>query len=113
MSRRTLFSVVAIALAVAVPVADAHTLTKATAKREAAKTGAKLAGQLDGLPATIYDCTRRSKHAFRCHIGIVTFDGAVCVSVVRVAYPNHDAETPTRRIVRGPDCEPPELLGLL
>ena len=113
MSRKTLVSTLAIAAAVAAPVADAHTLSKTTAKREAAKSGTALAKQVGALGATVYDCTRRSEHKFRCSIGAVAFDGAVCTSVVKVAYKNHQAETPTRKIVSGPDCQPVELPGFL
>jgi hypothetical protein len=108
-SLKTLVSTVAIAAAVAAPAANAHTLSKATAKREAAKSGTVLANSIGALGATVYDCTRRSEHAVRCRIGAVAFDGAICVSVVRVAYRNHKSDTPTRRVVNGPDCTPPEL----
>lgn len=109
MSSKTLVSTVALAAAVAAPVADAHTLSKATAKREAAKAGVALANRVGAPGATVYDCTRRSEHTFRCRIGAVAFDGAICVSVVRVAYKNHQSTTPTRRVVDGPECTPPEL----
>jgi hypothetical protein len=112
-SSKTLVSTLAIAAAVAAPVADAHTLSKTNAKREAAKSGTSLAKHVGALGATVYDCTRRSEHAFRCSIGAVAFDGAVCTSVVKVAYKNHKSETPTRRIVSGPDCQPVELPGFL
>ncbi len=113
MSSRTLVSAVAIALAVAVPVADAHTLSKAAAKQEAARSGAVLARGLGGSPAAVYDCERRTVHAFRCRLGVVALDGAICVSVVRIAYPSHRASSATTRVVRGPDCEPPELIDFL
>ena len=113
MSSKTLVSTLAVAAAIAAPVADAHTLSKATAKREAAKSGTALANQVGALGATVYDCTRRSEHAFRCSIGAVAFDGGICVSVLKVAYKNHKSETPTRKIVSGPDCEPPQLPGFL
>ena len=109
MSSRTLVVTVAIAAVVAVPVADAHTLSKATAKREAAKSGAVLANVVGASGATVYDCTRRSQHAFRCRIAAVAFDGAVCESIVKVAYKNHKSTTPTRRVVSGPECTPPEI----
>jgi hypothetical protein len=99
----------AIAASVAAPAANAHTLSKATAKDEAAKAGTALANSIGALGATVYDCNRRSEHKFRCRIGAVAFDGAICVSVVRVAYKNHKSDTPTRRVVDGPDCTPVEL----
>jgi hypothetical protein len=108
-SLKKLVSTVAIAAAVAAPAANAHTLSKATAKHEAAKAGTALAKSIGAPEATVYDCTRRSEHAFRCRVGAVAFDGAICVSVVRVAYKNHKSDKPTRRVVDGPDCTPPEL----
>ena len=113
MSSKTLVSTLAVAAAVAAPVADAHTLSKATAKQEAAKSGTAMAKHVGALGATVYDCTRRAQHAFRCSIGAVAFDGTICVSVVKVAYKNHKSDTPMRKIVSGPDCEPPELPGFL
>ena len=113
MSSKTLVSTLAVAAAVAAPVADAHTLSKSTAKREAGKSGVALAKQVGALGATVYDCTRRSEHKFRCSIGAVAFDGGICTSIVKVSYKNHKAETPTRRIVSGPDCRPVELPGFL
>jgi hypothetical protein len=110
MRSKMLISTVVIAAAVAAPVADAHTLSKSDAKREAAKAGVALSRSIGGLPATVFDCTRQSKHAFTCRIGAVSFDGSVCTSMVKVAYRRHSSETPTRRVVEGPDCEPPELL---
>lgn len=113
MSSKTLVSTLAVAAAVAAPVADAHTLSKSTAKHEAAKSGTALAKNVGALGATVYGCTRRSEHAVRCSLGAVAFDGAVCVSAVKVAYKNHKAETPRRRVVSGPDCQPVELPGFL
>jgi hypothetical protein len=110
-SRKVLISTIAIAAAVAVPVADAHTLSKSDAKRAAARVGTALARDLHG--SAVYDCTRRSDHAFRCRISIVTLDGDVCVTVVRVAYRGEDARRPTRRVVSGLTCEPPELPSIL
>ena len=110
MSSRTLISTVVITAAVAAPIADAHTLSKSTAKSEAAKAGAALSRSIGGLPATVFGCARESKHAFTCKLGAVGFDGTVCTSVVKVAYRRHSSETPTRRVIEGPDCEPPELL---
>ena len=110
MSSRPLVSSLAIAAAVAVPVADAHTLSKATAKHAATKAGSALARAVDG--AVVYDCTRRSAHAFTCRISAVSREGDVCVTVVRVAYRNHRSRTLSRRVLSGPDCQPPELPGL-
>lgn len=111
MSSKALVSTIAIAAAVVVPVADAHTLTKADAKRAAAKVGTSLARDLGGSP--VYDCTRRSDHAFRCRISVVTREGDVCVTVVRVAYRGESARRPSRRVVSGPTCESPELPNIL
>ena len=113
MSSKMLISTVVIAAAVAAPVADAHNLSKSTAKREAAKSGVALSKSIGGLPATVYDCARLSTHAFTCRIGAVGFDGTICTSTVKVAYRKHSSETPTRRVVSGPDCEPPELIDFL
>ena len=68
---------------------------------------------IGALGATVYGCTRRSEHKFTCSIGAVAFDGAICTGVVKVSYKNHKAETPTRRVVSGPDCLPVELPGFL
>ena len=111
MSSKALVSTIAIAAAVAVPVADAHTLTKATAKKSAQRVGTALARDLGGR--AVYDCTRRSDHAFRCKISIVTLDGDVCVTIVRVAYKSESAEKPIRRVVSGPSCSSPELPNIL
>jgi hypothetical protein len=110
MSSKALVSAVAIAVAVAVPVADAHTLSKATAKREAAKAGAAALRDLGGAPVT--DCTRRSGHVVVCRVSVVAPAGDVCVTVVRVAYSGHRDRTLSRRVLSGPECEPPELAGL-
>ena len=109
--RTALVSTLAIAAAVAVPAAEAHTLSKAAAKREAAKAGAALARQMGGTP--VYDCTRRSGHAFTCRISVLGREGDVCVTVVRVAYRSHRSRKVTRRVVSGPICEPPELPKIL
>ena len=110
MKSKVLIFTVMVAAAVAAPVADAHTLSKSTAKREAAKSGVALSKSIGGLPATVYDCSRLSQHAFTCRLGAVGFDGTVCTSMVKVAYRRHSSETPTRRVIEGPDCEPPERL---
>jgi hypothetical protein len=107
MSSKALVSSLAIAAAVAVPVADAHTLSKATAKREAAKFGVRLARSVGGQP--VYDCTRRGAHVVVCRVSVVALDGAVCVSRVRVAFTDRRGRTVSRRVVSGPDCEPPGL----
>jgi hypothetical protein len=107
---RRLVSSLAIAAAVAVPVADAHPLSKATAKRGATKAGSALARAVGG--SAVYDCNRRSIHAFTCRISAVSREGDVCVTVVRVAYRDHSSRTLSRRVVSGPDCQPPELPGL-
>ena len=109
--RKALVSTLAVAAAAAVPAADAHTLSKATAKREAAKTGVTLARDMGGTP--VYDCTRRSNHAFNCRISVVGREADVCVTVVRVAYRSHRSRRVSRRIVSGPVCEPPELPTIL
>ena len=105
--RKALVSTLAVAAATAVPAADAHTLSKATAKREAAKVGAVFASEMGGTP--VYDCTRRSDHAFSCRISVVGREADVCVTVVRVAYRNHKSRRVSRRIVSDPVCVPPEL----
>ena len=109
--RKALVCTVAIAAAVAVPVADAHTLSKAKAKQAAAKTGAVLAHEMGGTP--VYDCTRRSEHAFSCRISVVGRELDVCVTVVRVAYRSHRSRRVSRRVVSPPVCEPPELPPIL
>ena len=111
MSSKALVSTLAIAATVAVPAASAHTLSKATARREAAKAGAVLARDFGGSP--VVDCTRRTEHAFSCRISVVGVDGDVCVSVVRVAYRGRDDRRISRRTVSGPVCSPPELPGIL
>ena len=110
MSSKALVSTVAIAAAVAAPAANAHTLSKADAQREAAKSGVSLARSLGGQP--VYDCDRRSAHVVVCRVSVVAADGAACVSVVRVAYRGHRDRKLSRRVVSGPDCELPELDGL-
>jgi hypothetical protein len=109
--RKALISTLAVAAAVAVPVADAHTLSKAAAKREAAKVGSALATDLGGTP--VYDCARRSGHAFSCRISVVGREADVCLTVVRVAYRSHRSRRISRRIASGPVCEPPELPTIL
>ena len=109
--RKALVSVLAVAAAAAVPVAEAHTLSKATAKREAAKIGAVFASELGGAP--VYDCERRSSHAFSCRISVVGREADVCMTVVRVAYRNHKSRRVSRRIVGDPVCLPPELPTIL
>ena len=111
MTSKALVSTIAIAAAVAVPVAEAHTLSKSTAKREAAKVGAKLGDSVGGSP--VYQCTRRSRHVVVCEVSVVSLDGALCVTRVRVAYRDHDSRTVRRRVLSGPDCEPPELSDVL
>ena len=108
---KALVSTLAIAAAVAVPAAEAHTLSKAAAKREAAKAGAALARDVGGSP--VYECTRVGDHAFTCRISVVSREGDVCVSVVRVSYRSRDSRRVSRRVVRGPVCEPPELPSIL
>ena len=111
MSTKALVSTIAIAAAVVVPVADAHTLTKATARHAATRAGAVFAQDVGGTP--VYDCTRRSQHAFNCRVSAVSGDGDVCVTVVRVAYRDHRSQRVSRRTVSGPTCQSPELSGLL
>lgn len=99
------------AVAVAAPVADAHTLSKKTAKQQSAKATAALVSDLGGDPA--YNCTRLTKHKVDCQVSVVTLDGSACVTVVRVSYRSHRSTRPSRRIVSGPDCEVPELPEIL
>jgi hypothetical protein len=101
-TRKALVSTVAIAAAVAVPVADAHTLSKSAAKREAAKVGENFGG------APVYQCTRRSDHVVVCEVSVVGLDGAVCVTRVRVAYRDRTRNI-SRRVISGPECDPPEI----
>jgi hypothetical protein len=110
-SSKALVSTLAIAATVAVPAASAHTLSKATAKREAAKSGAVLARDFGGSP--VVDCRRRSDHAFNCRVSVVGVEGDVCVSVIRVAYRGRHDRRVSRSTVSGPVCTPPELLGIL
>ena len=98
------------ATAVLVPVADAHTLSKAKAKAEAKKTAPALVGELGGDP--VYACTRVSKHKVDCQISLVTIDGSACVTVVRVAYRKHRSRKTSTRVREAPDCEPPGLPDL-
>ena len=109
-SSKTLVSVLAAALAVTVPAASAHTLSKATARHEAAKVGTPLSKSVGGV--AVYDCDRRSVHAFLCRISVVARGGDVCVAAVRVAYRRHDSRAVRHRTVSGPTCQPPELLGV-
>lgn len=111
MSTKALVSTIAIAAAVAVPVADAHTLTKATARHAASKAGAAMAQDIGGT--AVYDCTRRTQHAFSCRVSAVSGDGDVCVTVVRVAYRDHRSRRVSRRTVSGPTCASPELPAVL
>lgn len=110
MSTKALVSTVALAAAMGVPAAEAHTLSKATATRVAAKSGHHLARSVGGSP--VYDCTRRSGHAFVCTISLVTADGAVCATRVRVAYRHRRGRSVSRRALSGPTCEPPGLPGV-
>jgi hypothetical protein len=111
LSTRALVPTLVIAVAVAVPAADAHTLSKAAAKREAAKVGVSLARDVGGAP--VYDCRRRSAHAFVCRISVVGLEGDVCVTAVRVSYRNRRDRRLSRRVVRPLECQPPELPGIL
>jgi hypothetical protein len=97
--------------AVAAPVADAHTLSKATARQEAEKAGSALVRSVGGIPA--YQCARHGGHAVDCQISVVGLDGSVCSTVVRVSYKSHRSRKLNRRAVSGPDCQPPELGGVL
>jgi hypothetical protein len=111
MSSKALVSTIAIAAAVAVPAASAHTLSKATAKREATKAVAALAGDLGGAP--VVQCTRKSDHVFVCQVSAVTGAGDVCVTTVRVAYRGRHDRKVSRRVLGGPTCETPEIGGIL
>ena len=106
MTRKALVFALA-ATAAAVPVADAHTLSKTKAKNAARAATAGLVSDLGGSPA--FKCTRVRAHRVDCQVSLVTVDGSACVTNVRVAYRNHETRTPSTRIVSGPDCEPPEL----
>ena len=109
MTRKALVFALA-ASAAAVPVADAHTLSKAKAKKTARAATAGLVSELGGTPA--FKCTRESAHRFNCQVSLVTVDGSVCVTNVSVSYRSHKSKVAEPRIVSGPDCEPPELPDL-
>ena len=111
MSSKALVSMIAIATAVAVPVASAHTLPKAAAKRQAAKASAAVVGDVGGSP--VVDCRRRSDHVFVCQVSVVSSAGDVCVTTVRVAYRDARSRRISRRVVGGPLCEPPEIGGIV
>lgn len=112
MSGKGLVALAAVtAAAVAVPVASAHTLPKAAAKREAAKVGTPLGESVGGAP--VYQCARRSEHVVVCEISVVGADGAVCVTRVRMAYRDARERRIGRRVLSGPECTPPELPALL
>lgn len=106
MTRKALVFALAASAAV-VPVADAHTLSKAKAKTAARAATAGLVSDLGGSPA--FKCSRVGVHKVDCQVSLVTVDGSVCVTNVRVAYRNHQTRAAATRIVSGPDCEPPEL----
>ena len=106
MLTKALVSVVAVSAAV-VPVANAHTLSKTTAKAEARKAGVAIVKELGGSP--FYNCTRRGEHRVDCQVSLVTLDGSACVAVIRVAYRSHRDRTLSRKVLNGPDCSPPEI----
>ena len=109
MTRKALVSALA-ATAVIVPVADAHTLSKAKAKKEAKKAAPALVGDLGGKP--VYDCERVRRHKVDCQISLVTVDGSACATVVRVAYRKHRSRKTATRVREAPDCAPPGLPDL-